>query len=280
MASKHVVLYSGGHSSAIVAVEVARRYGKENVILLNHDISGQVEDKDIKRFKKEIANYLGLEITYANHERWKEATPISVCVDARAWKVGSGQILCTNRLKTGPFHLWLERNDSQKQNTYYYGFDRDEMHRVQRRVGVMSQLGHKTDFPLALWTNRTISSTEEIGVRRPMAYSRFKHANCIGCLKAGWQHWYCVYVLRKDIWNEAKLAEEEIGYAIHKDEHGAVYLDEREELFAEMERLGIQPNEHIPSGRFWAIAKQAVAERALQIDMFADEDALPCECST
>jgi hypothetical protein len=173
-----------------------------------------------------------------------------------------------------------ERNDSQKENIYYYGFDRNEMHRVQRRVGVMAERGYKTDYPIALWPQRTIHSTEEIGINRPMAYSRFKHANCIGCLKAGWQHWYCVYVLRKDIWNEAKAAEEEIGYAIHKDEAGAVYLEEREGLFAEMERLGIQPNEHVPSGKFWSIAKQAVAERALQIDMFADDDALPCECST
>lgn len=277
---KHVVLYSGGHSSAIVAIEVVRKYGRENVILLNHDISSTVEDEDIKRFKDEISSYLGIDVTYANHERWKDATPISVCLDARAWKVGSGQILCTNRLKTGPFDLWLERNDSQKENIYYYGFDRNEMHRVQRRVGVMTERGYKTDYPIALWPQRTIHSTEEIGINRPMAYSRFKHANCIGCLKAGWQHWYCVYVLRKDIWNEAKAAEEEIGYAIHKDEAGAVYLEEREGLFAEMERLGIQPNEHVPSGKFWSIAKQAVAERALQIDMFADDDALPCECST
>ncbi|MEH5154843.1 hypothetical protein PO457_05835 [Escherichia coli] len=237
---KHVVLYSGGHSSAIVAIEVVRKYGRENVILLNHDISSTVEDEDIKRFKDEISSYLGIDVTYANHERWKDATPISVCLDARAWKVGSGQILCTNRLKTGPFDLWLERNDSQKENIYYYGFDRNEMHRVQRRVGVMAERGYKTDYPIALWPQRTIHSTEEIGINRPMAYSRFKHANCIGCLKAGWQHWYCVYVLRKDIWNEAKAAEEEIGYAIHKDEAGAVYLEEREGLFAEMERLGIQ----------------------------------------
>ncbi|HGF2085462.1 TPA: hypothetical protein ACF9YK_003478, partial [Escherichia coli] len=178
---KHVVLYSGGHSSAIVAIEVVRKYGRENVILLNHDISSTVEDEDIKRFKDEISSYLGIDVTYANHERWKDATPISVCLDARAWKVGAGQILCTNRLKTGPFDLWLERNDSQKENIYYYGFDRNEMHRVQRRVGVMAERGYKTDYPIALWPQRTIHSTEEIGINRPMAYSRFKHANCIGC---------------------------------------------------------------------------------------------------
>ena len=54
---KYVVCYSGGHSSAIAAIETARRYGAENVILLNHDINPKVEDADIKRFKKEVADY-------------------------------------------------------------------------------------------------------------------------------------------------------------------------------------------------------------------------------
>ena len=62
---KHIVCYSGGHSSAIVAIEVVRKFGAENVILLNHDISPKVEHEDIKRFKNEISAYIGVEITHA-----------------------------------------------------------------------------------------------------------------------------------------------------------------------------------------------------------------------
>lgn len=76
---KYIVCYSGGHSSALVAIEAVRKYGKENIILLNHDISKEVEHKDIKRFKNEIAKYLGLEITYANMEGWEYKTPLRVC---------------------------------------------------------------------------------------------------------------------------------------------------------------------------------------------------------
>lgn len=112
-----------------------------------------------------------------------------------------------------------------------------------------------------------------------MGYQMFKHANCIGCLKAGWQHWYCVYCLRPDIWQQAKDAELEINYAIHSSDSGPVYLEEKEELFAEMKRLGVIPTEHMSPGKFWATAKLAVLERALQIDMFADSDAKPCECA-
>lgn len=63
---KHIVCYSGGHSSALVAIEVTRAFGKDNVILLNHDINPNVENEDIKRFKKEISDYLEIPITYAN----------------------------------------------------------------------------------------------------------------------------------------------------------------------------------------------------------------------
>ena len=38
----HIVCFSGGESSAIVAIEVVRKFVKENVVLLNHDISSKV----------------------------------------------------------------------------------------------------------------------------------------------------------------------------------------------------------------------------------------------
>lgn len=36
---KYIVCFSGGHSSAVAAIETVRKYGKEQVVLLNHDIS-------------------------------------------------------------------------------------------------------------------------------------------------------------------------------------------------------------------------------------------------
>lgn len=283
---KHVVCYSGGHSSALVAVEVVRKFGAENTILLNHDINPSVEDSDIKRFKRDVADYLGVDITFANHERWSTETPISVCLDAGAWKVRNGPILCTNRLKTEPFNEWLSLCDPEKKNVYYYGFDKNEMHRVQRRIGAMGGMGYKTDYPLALWgdNERTIFDISEIGINRPLAYSKFKHANCAGCLKAGFQHWYIVYCERPDIWNQAKDAEDEIGYSIHKDKSGPVYLSEKEDLFSKMKAAGIEPTEHIASTRFWNVAKETAKAKHCgipveQIDMFQAFDEMPCECS-
>jgi len=265
---KHIVCYSGGHSSALVAIEVVRKFGKENTILLNHDINSSVEDKDIKRFKTEVAAYLGLPITYANHSEWATKDQFDVVVDARAFKVGKGTALCTHRLKTQPFEKYLKENFKDKQCILYYGFDKNELHRVQRRSGILGSLGFKSDYPLALWAERTVYKTTEVGIEPPLTYGSFKHANCTGCLKAGKQHWYIVYCTRKDIWEKAKASEEIIGYSIMKEQ----YLEELEPMFEQMKMKGIVANEHEDARTFFAFVKKQFKE--YQDDLFEK----PCEC--
>ncbi len=272
MTLKHVVLYSGGHSSGLVAIEVVRKFGKENVILLNHDISDLVEDQDIKRFKNELSEYLEVPITYANHPD-KNANQFTVCIDSKAFKGLNNHVLCTTRLKTEPFTKWLSENFSDKNCILYYGFDKNEMHRVQRRSSILSEMGYKSDYPLALWNDLTIKSTEDIGISRPLSYSSFKHANCIGCLKAGMQHWYVVYCNRPDIFKLAKNAEEVIGYAIHKNGNGEPeYLAEIEEKFNIMKYLNIPATENISSKLFWTQTSKILLN-------MEDDRLFPCECS-
>lgn len=170
----YVICFSGGHSSALCAIEAVRKHGRDQVILLNHDISPIVEHQDIKRFKNEIADYLGLPITYANHDDWEHVTPCSVCINAQGFKAISGKALCTNRLKTAPFKKWLLENDPDKQNVYVYGFDgsKAERERANRRAQIMGLDGYKTEFPLINW-ERTIFSTQDIGVPPPTNIQQF-----------------------------------------------------------------------------------------------------------
>ncbi len=155
---KHVVCYSGGHSSALVAIEVVRRFGKEDVILLNHDISANVESEDVKRFKREVAEYLGLSITYANMDGWEVKDPIAVCLEIGGFKGKNQHVLCTSRLKTEPFQAFLQSRFPGRECIIYYGFDANERHRIQRRSSILAAQGYRTDSPLALW-ERTIFST-------------------------------------------------------------------------------------------------------------------------
>ena len=272
---KYVICYSGGKSSSECALSIAKKYGSENVILLNHDINARIEQACTKQLKRDVADYLGLEITYANHDKWDTATPVSVCVDAKAWKVGSGQILCTNRLKTDPFKKWMLENDPKCGNVYVYGFDASEPSRVNRRAQIMGQMGYKTAFPM-LWASDEIVTLESIGIDAGAVYETFNHSNCEGCLKAGWQHWYIVYCTRSDIWEEAKAGEDEIGYAIHKDKDGPVYLEEKEALFNSMIAAGVVPTEKIKPQTFWARARKAVKQNESELSELAEHDKGVC----
>ncbi|WP_195617549.1 hypothetical protein [Clostridium paraputrificum] len=270
---KYIVCYSGGHSSALVAVEAVRKFGKDNVILLNHNISSEVEDKDIKRFKEEVADYLGIKITYANMPGWENKTPLKVCKELGGFKFGSSPVLCTYHLKTLPFQKWLKENYPVKKGeirediVILYGFDKNEKARIQRRSSILGQQGYKSDFPLAFW-ERTINEIEDIGIKRPATYELHRHANCIGCLKSGMQSWYFVYCLYPNLWKEAKETEEEIGYSILKDK----FLEELEPKFSQMKCQGIIPTEKVSPQAFWRRV-----EKELQI--IGQISWLPCECS-
>ena len=274
---KHIVAFSGGHSSALVAIEVVRKFGKDNVVLLNSNISSQVEMQEIKDFKRDVSDYLGIEITYANHPEWEAMTPINVCVAAKTWvNPANRAILCTHRLKTQPAYDWYAENYKEG-DIIYFGFDADEQSRITRRVQIMGSQGYKTDYPLALW-DRTIQNIEELGIKRPTQYGKFKHANCIGCLKAGWQHWYIIYCDYPEIWEAAKKGEQDIGYSFHRE----AYVEDKEEQFELMKELGIEPTERVQSQSWWAMVKKTIKanESACnQINLFdlpTIEDSVEC----
>lgn len=301
---KHIVCYSGGHSSALVAVEVVRKYGKENVILLNHNINPKYEVEDIKRFKREIAEYLGLPITYANYGGIEDEKDIpsqfDIAIKMNGFKFHGGRELCTYNLKTKPFYDYLNNNFPEKDCVVYYGFDENELHRVERRKSILNDIEILSDFPLAVWgskqysslieyfTNQgkqfstiamvekyrdtsndviTIENTIEIGIEPPNTYNVWKHANCLGCLKAGKQHWYCVYVHARDIYDEAKETESIIGHSIISE---GVWLKDLEKDFEKMLTAGVPANEHIESGKFWKSANKYTKQNM--------QDLFPCEC--
>jgi len=141
------------------------------VILLNHDISAEVEHADIKRFKQDVADYIGVEITPANMEGWETLTPLKISVKNKAFQFAPGRALCTYYLKTEPFQKWLYANYPAWQCviedrllediTILYGFDADEGARIARRRLYLTGEGYQSDFPLAFW-ERTIEKTEDV----------------------------------------------------------------------------------------------------------------------
>jgi hypothetical protein len=261
----HIVCYSGGISSALVAIEVVRKFGKERVVLCNHDISSRTEDADIKRFKEEVATYLQLPITYVNINGIKGSDRIpdqfDLAVAEGGFKFGVTSYTCSRRLKTEPFHHWLRGNYSQGECVLYYGFSCSESERIDRRASILAEIGYEVAFPLVDW-EQTIHDTREIGIEPPRTYETMRHANCMGCFRAGRQHFYVTYVKRPDIWEKAKWAEEKLyPYTIIK----GVRLAKIERLFQAMKEAGIPATEHIPSQTFWAKVRHALGDTYQQL---------------
>jgi 3'-phosphoadenosine 5'-phosphosulfate sulfotransferase (PAPS reductase)/FAD synthetase len=289
----HIICYSGGHSSAKVAMNVfSKMRDGDTIMLLNHDINSNVEHLDIKRFKKEVANHIGVEITYANYQN-KSVSEIpdqfDVCVSIKGFKFGKGTELCTYQLKTLPFEKYLKQHfpviEGQKREDViiYYGFDKEETSRITRRSSILGNMGYYTDFPLALWDDADHDILENAGILPPLTYKQidgentygaWKHANCIGCLKAGKQHWYAVYCARPDLFEKAKWAEEELDHSIIN----GVYMYELEPVFEEMKLANIPATENIDGRTFWAMARKVLkGSSADEIFKLAEYDK-PCEC--
>jgi hypothetical protein len=265
----HVSCHSGGETSGIVGYEMVKRFGAENCILINHNINPWVEHWDIKRFKQEMSVKVGVPITYANHPDWETKDQFDVCMDAKAFKVDFHP-LCTNRLKTAPFHHWLGYDHPVNPDTgrnddviIYYGFEAGETDRINRRRSILAEKGYRTCFPLAEWSG-VIKSTREIGVEPPKTYQIWKHANCVGCLRAGQQHWYVVYCRRRDVWEKAKHAESVIGYSILRVNNKPAFLVELEPKFETMRLLGISADEKMHPATFWAKAKKILGAQPVE----------------
>lgn len=275
----HIVCMSGGGGSADTALEVVSRYGNDNVILVNHECL--LEGSDVARFENEVADYLKLPITYVNFEGSDTKDQFDVVMEKGSFiNPADRQALCTHVMKTEPFMRWLNFNfpttstlfDEQKKCVIYYGFDNTEPDRILRRSSIMAAHGYKTAFPNAHWVRTT--SVEKIGIKLPNVYKIYKHANCKGCLKAGWQHWYCIYVLEPQIWERGKLAESKIGYSIHND----FFLEEKEEMFSKMVKCGIEPTERIKSQTWWAMVKKILKEYDGTLCEVSEDEAKPCIC--
>lgn len=286
---KHIVCFSGGHSSALVAIYCVDKYGKDNVILLNHNIKTGIEPDDIKRFKKEVANYLGLPITYANYKGIEDADEIpdqfDVCMEnGTAITSPTGHALCTAFLKTIPFEEYLRLNFFTSDNLFekstpcviYYGFDKGEETRMTRRSSHLGAMGYKTDYPIALRELR-ITDTNQIGIKKPNSYELFKHANCIGCLKAGLLHWYVTYCIRYDIYVKGIMLEDHVSgdYTIHRVTRNGVTenisLLDLEPIFDKMKKDGIPATEHQSDKKFGRLLRKYQIE-AVNINK-------PCECT-
>lgn len=182
----HVVSFSSGLSSALTAVRVVDRYGKDNTRLVFMDTL--FEDEDNYRFISDFERRFDMEIVRLAEGR----NPYEV---SRAEHVIPNQKLapCTFRLKIEVFRAWLAQQE--KPLTIHIGYDFTEIHRCEPTRRNYETLGYAVDFPL-LWQPieyrpYTQVCREDWGIEPPRMYAiGYTHANCGGrCVKQGQGDW-------------------------------------------------------------------------------------------
>jgi hypothetical protein len=204
----HVVLFSGGASSAVVAEYVKKKYGKDNVILFFTETYW--EDPDNYRFMEDVAEYLGLPITTRSDGR----TPEEIFFDT-GYLGNSRLARCSEELKVKQTIVFVEEmlNKGLKP-ILYFGIGPHEQHRAESLRGHYNHIGVEgveTRFPLIETDLKETNVRDRVKnlwkIQLPRMYGlNFSHANCGGrCVRGGFEHYALLFVT----WpNQYKLQEE------------------------------------------------------------------------
>ncbi|MGQ7280413.1 phosphoadenosine phosphosulfate reductase domain-containing protein [Brevibacillus thermoruber] len=217
----HVSMFSGGASSAFVAYHMVQTFGKENCILFFTNTLWEHEDN--YRFMHEVADYIGLEITYRTDGR----TPEEVFYDYRY--MGNSRLAkCSEELKVRQTVLFIEelRSDHGLEPILYFGIGRHEQHRAENLKQFYEHYPLEpveTRFPLITTFKEEVNVKqiieEEWGIRLPEMYKLgFAHANCGGrCVRGGFRHYAQLYKIWPDVYYEQEEMEERFRQTFNKD---------------------------------------------------------------
>jgi len=241
---KHIIQFSGGAASSYVAWLIAQKYDKKDIILLFHDT--KTEHPDAYRFRKQVSEFIGIEITEASDGRnlWE-------LIEDNHSLPSQFIPFCTRILKQEPAEKFY--NFMKEEFILYNGFGVEEYRRIQRTFARAFSLNRMVKSPLY---DLKIKNEEIKRIIRgkwkiclPEPYKYLNHNNCIPCFKAGKREWKKYWKYYPEEFEKAKTVEEKIGHTVFKDRS----LSEYEKIWKGRER---------------------------QIDMFEDDfDNLPCLCA-
>jgi 3'-phosphoadenosine 5'-phosphosulfate sulfotransferase (PAPS reductase)/FAD synthetase len=209
MTSNHIVGFSGGIASSVVARIVLEEHS--DATLLFHDTKTEPEDND--RFRQDVSNYL--------------KTPITEDSDGRnIWELfndegylGCGRnTMCSRVLKQERSKAYLK---AHLPATLYIGFTDDEWNRAQRITARYASIGVTVKFPLM---EQHISKEECHhrvincwGLNPPEMYEHFEHANCIPCVKGSQYYWGLLHKYEREAWERMAAAEKEYAHTLFSD---------------------------------------------------------------
>ncbi|MFA4834938.1 MAG: phosphoadenosine phosphosulfate reductase family protein [Dehalococcoidia bacterium] len=236
----HIVMFSGGAASSVVAKMVADEHGDDTILL--HTPTG-AEHPDADRFRRQVAQFVGRPITVekANKTLWE-------MVESYKHLPDNGFPYCTRDLKLIPKDRLLGRLDKVGEDYItYLGYGYDEWRRVQKVFSREETRGRKVKFPLfnARLTGDDCKNIirEEWKICLPEPYQYLSHNNCIPCYKGGKGHFYKVWQYYPEQFTRAARAEERAANTVFD---GVTLFELAAKWEKEPEQIGIFEQESIP----------------------------------
>jgi len=212
---KHVVLFSGGASSAYVAYLVSQTEKKKDIVFLHTPTYSENHDADT--FRNRVARYLGFPIT-----DWGDGRDLWELIEENHCLPGQFIPFCTTQLKQKMKEEYYKYLDSiGEQYIEYIGYGMEEWRRVQKAWARNQHAGREVKFPVF---EKKIPGEEikriikdEWKIPLPKAYENLNHNNCIPCFKAGKQYWKVYWEKYPEKFQKAVEYEQRIGYTVFKD---------------------------------------------------------------
>jgi hypothetical protein len=264
--TKHVIMFSGGASSAYISKWVVDQYGIENSILFFTDTLW--EDSDNIRFMEECAAYIGIEITRVVDGR----TPEDVFFEQKF--LGNARFAkCSEELKVRQTLIFIEElRDKGFEPILYFGIGPHEKHRAESLIHHYEHLPLepvKCQFPMIDSIASDVKAKQiienEWEIKLPRMYELgFSHANCSGrCVRGGFHHYANLY----RIWPDKYIEQEQMEDRFNKEFNMNVAIMKKDGKPYPLRQFRIEVLERMSTDE---LTKYAIEK---------DDDTIPCFCS-
>lgn len=217
------VWFSCGAASATAAFLTVKKYAaREEVRIVNNPIAE--EDADNMRFLRDVQEWIGQEIEFAENPKY----PSHSCVDVwndRQFMSGVHGAPCTLELKKAARLAWEEENEP---DWHVLGFTADELQRHKRFTLT------ERDNVLSVLIDEGMTKADcykfliEHGLELPRVYKQgYPNANCIGCVKAtSPTYWNHVRKIHPEVFEQRAKQSREIGSKLVRVKNERIFLDE------------------------------------------------------
>lgn len=217
------VWFSCGAASAIALQETLGQYGDHcTVRAINSPIAE--EDEDNRRFMRDVADWLGIEVEIAVNSKFPDQSAVDVWTKRKAMSFPNGAP-CTIELKKKARQEWEAKNHV---DWHVLGFTAEEKNRHDRFVLT------ERDNVLPVLIDANLTKPEcaqrlvEAGIQLPRIYRMgYPNANCIGCVKAtSPTYWNHVRQQHPEVFQERAEQSRELGVRLARYKGDRIFLDE------------------------------------------------------